>query len=111
MSVRHVCALLLALATAACGGGTPAPPADAADLVILNGKVHVADEANTVAEAVAVKGTTIQQVGTTARLAFWSGRPRGHRRRAAPLSRPGSTTPTCTSSRAAGRSATSTWPG
>jgi hypothetical protein len=39
--------------------------ADAADLVILNGNVHVADEAHTIAQAVAVKGTTILKVGTT----------------------------------------------
>lgn len=57
-----------ALLLAACGGTTPsqpAAPASAADLVILNGTVHVADEANTRAQAVAVKGTTILQVGTT----------------------------------------------
>jgi predicted amidohydrolase YtcJ len=67
MSVRRTLALLLTLATAACGGSTPAPApnADAADLVILNGNVHVADEAHTIAQAVAVKGHTILKVGTT----------------------------------------------
>ena len=33
--------------------------------MILNGRVQVADEATPCAEAVAVKGTTILQVGTT----------------------------------------------
>jgi hypothetical protein len=65
MSVRRTLALLLTLTTAACGGSTPAPVADAADLVILNGNVHVADEAHTIAQAVAVKGNTILKVGTT----------------------------------------------
>lgn len=67
MSVRRTLAVLLALATVACGGSTPAPApsTDAADLVILNGNVHVADEAHTIAQAVAVKGHTILKVGTT----------------------------------------------
>jgi len=60
--------LLAALLVAACGDTTqpqPAPRADAADLIIVNGKVHVADEANTVVQAVAVKGNTILKLGTT----------------------------------------------
>lgn len=57
-----------AVFAAACSGNTPLPAEEAADLVILNGKVHVADEAHTVAEAVAVKGTTILQVGTNSRI-------------------------------------------
>jgi predicted amidohydrolase YtcJ len=67
MSVRRTLAVLLALATVACGGSSPAPApnADAADLVILNGNVHVADEAHTIAQAVAVKGNTVLKVGTT----------------------------------------------
>jgi len=67
MPVRHVSALLVVLMTAACGGSTPssAPVADAADLVVLNGTVHVVDDANARAQAVAVKGKTILKVGTT----------------------------------------------
>ncbi|MGE0816062.1 MAG: amidohydrolase [Vicinamibacterales bacterium] len=65
MSSRTSFALVLAVLAAACGGNQPPAPADAADLVILNGRVHVADEANTVAQAVAVKGHTILRVGST----------------------------------------------
>ncbi len=67
MTVRALLVVSSALLLAACGGNAPAPGA-AADLVILNGKVHVADEANTVAEAVAVQGTTILKVGTSAEI-------------------------------------------
>lgn len=75
MAVRSSFVLVAALLAAACGGATPTPPAaaDAADLVILNGKVHVADEAHTVVEAVAVKGNTILQVGTTAAIKALAG--------------------------------------
>ena len=60
----------IAFLVAACGGtpsqpAQPVQPANVADLIILNGKVHVADEKNTVAQAVAVKGNTILRVGTT----------------------------------------------
>jgi len=68
MAVRSSFVLVAALLAAACGGeapSQPAAPANAPDLVILNGTVHVADEAHTVVEAVAVKGNTILQIGTT----------------------------------------------
>lgn len=68
MSLRTSFVLASALVAAACGGSTqsqPAAPANAADLVVINGKVHVADEANTVVQAVAVKGNTILKLGTT----------------------------------------------
>ena len=68
MSFRSYLVFASALLAAACGGSTPsqpAAPANPADLVIVNGKVHVADEANTVAQAVAVKGNTILKFGTT----------------------------------------------
>jgi predicted amidohydrolase YtcJ len=71
MTVRAPLIVLIALLTPACGRSAPSPPAtspppaDAADLVIVNGKVHVADEKNTVAQAVAVKGNTILRVGTS----------------------------------------------
>jgi len=69
MTVRAPLIVLIALLAAACGRSAPSqpaepPPANAADLVIVNGKVHVADEKNTVAQAVAVKGNTILRVGT-----------------------------------------------
>ncbi len=66
-----------ALLLAACGGSAPppaAPPtAETADLVVINGRVHVADEAATIAEAVAVKGSTIMKVGTTAEVQALAG--------------------------------------
>lgn len=68
MAVRSSFVLFVALLAAACGGAAPSQPvapANAPDLVILNGRVHVADEAHTVVEAVAVKGNTILQIGTT----------------------------------------------
>ncbi len=68
MSFRSSFVFASALLAAACGGTTPsqpAAPANPADLVIVNGKVHVADEANTVVQAVAVKGNTILKLGTT----------------------------------------------
>ena len=66
MTVRASLLVSSALLLTACGGSAPAT--DPADLVILNGKVHVVDEANTIAEAVAVKGTTILKVGTTSEI-------------------------------------------
>lgn len=68
MSCRSSLVFASALLAAACGGAAPsqpAAPANPADLVIVNGKVHVADEANTVVQAVAVKGNTILKLGTT----------------------------------------------
>lgn len=65
------CALL-----AGCSGSSgPAPvaPADAADLVVINGKVQTMDDAGTVAEAVAVKGATVARVGTTAEIRAMAG--------------------------------------
>ncbi len=57
---------------AACGGSpAPAPLAttvSAADLVIVNGRVHTMDDAGTIAQAVAIKGHTILKVGTTAEI-------------------------------------------
>lgn len=64
MSLRVLLLLAVLSPLAACGG-TSAPPAEVADLVILNGSVHVADEAGTRAQAVAVKGHSILRVGTT----------------------------------------------
>lgn len=67
MLIRALATALTVSLVVGCSG-TPTPPAtaaDAADLVILNGKVHVANEANTVAQAVAVKGNTILRTGTT----------------------------------------------
>ncbi len=65
-------ALLIAASLAcvvACGGANaPAPAASttpAADLIIVNGTVHTMDSASTIAQAVAVSGTTILKVGTT----------------------------------------------
>lgn len=43
----------------------PAAAPERADLVVLNGKVHVGDEGRSVAEAVAVKGGIILRTGTT----------------------------------------------
>ncbi|MEZ5291142.1 MAG: amidohydrolase [Vicinamibacterales bacterium] len=65
MSPRTSFALVLAILSAACGQSQAPAAADAADLVILNGRVHVSDEANTSTEAVAVKGNTILRFGTT----------------------------------------------
>jgi len=61
----------------ACGGASaPAPAATSApvaDLVIVNGKVHTMDAATTIAQAVAVSGTTILKVGTTAEITALAG--------------------------------------
>ena len=57
----------LAVTAAACGTAPAPSPAggQAADLVILNGRVFTADERGTTAQAVAVAGNTILLVGTT----------------------------------------------
>ncbi len=68
MRFRSSFSIIAVVLAAACGGNSPsqpAPPANPADLVIVNGRVHVADEAHTVAQAVAVKGRSILKVGTT----------------------------------------------
>jgi predicted amidohydrolase YtcJ len=67
--------MLMVLALAACrptadGAGTPA---EAADLLIVNGRVFAADAAGTTAEAVAVRGNTILRVGSTADLSALRG--------------------------------------
>jgi predicted amidohydrolase YtcJ len=54
-------------------GTSPDAAAQAADLLIVNGRVFSADDANTVAQAVAVKGNTILRVGTDAELAALRG--------------------------------------
>jgi predicted amidohydrolase YtcJ len=73
--------LLLALAAlAACSAQPPAAvspapapsaapqpaPADAADMVLYNGKIFLADSANTVVQALAVRGGRVQAAGTDA---------------------------------------------
>jgi predicted amidohydrolase YtcJ len=67
--------MLAVMALAAC---RPAPEgtataAQAADLLILNGRVFTADAAGTTAEAVAVRGNTILRVGSTAELSALRG--------------------------------------
>ncbi len=60
---------VLVVIGAACGGPSSPPArttaAPSADLIVVNGQVHTMDEAGTVAQAVAIKGNTILQVGTT----------------------------------------------
>ena len=51
------------------GGTAPVAAAEAADLMVVNGRVFTADESGTVAQAVAVKGNTILRVGSDADLA------------------------------------------
>jgi predicted amidohydrolase YtcJ len=66
--IGRACAVLgVVFLGMACGGASTSSPASAvaADLVIVNGKVHVSDDAHTVAQAVAVTGTTILRTGTT----------------------------------------------
>jgi predicted amidohydrolase YtcJ len=65
MMLRRFAVLGVVLAGVACGGSTPSSPATPADLVIVNGKVHVSDEAHTVVEAVAVSGNAILRTGTS----------------------------------------------
>jgi len=59
----------------ACGSSTPATQvaADRADLVVINGRVVTMDDAGTVAEAVAVKGSTVLKVGTTVEIRALAG--------------------------------------
>ena len=67
--------MLIVLALAACGSapdGTGAA-AEAADLLIVNGRVFAADAAGTTAEAVAVRGNTILRVGSTAEVSALRG--------------------------------------
>ena len=71
MTLRHWSGLPLILALVACQQvRQPDTGADAqtADLLIVNGKVFAADEAGTTAEAVAVRGNTIQRVGSNAEI-------------------------------------------
>ncbi len=68
--ITRVLLVVAALACSAACGGAPAPAptagtASAADLIIVNGTVHTMDDAGTIAQAVAIKGHTILQVGTT----------------------------------------------
>ncbi|HEV8579140.1 MAG TPA: hypothetical protein VGX68_08655 [Thermoanaerobaculia bacterium] len=64
--VAAVTALCLLVASAA-AAQPPAPAAEPADLVVLNGKVLTVDPASRVAEAVAVRGGVIVLVGTRLR--------------------------------------------
>jgi predicted amidohydrolase YtcJ len=70
-TLKPVC-LLLASSLVACQPGSPGVPAErageTADLIIVNGKVFAADEAGTTAQAVAVRGNTIQRVGSNAEI-------------------------------------------
>ena len=64
------------LACSVACGDAPAPAAStgpAADLIIVNGKVHTMDAAATLAQAVAVSGTTILKVGTSAEITALAG--------------------------------------
>ena len=72
MNLRALFVAAALACSGACGGANaPAPAANAAntaaaaDLIIVNGKVHTMDAAGTIAQAVAVSGTTILKVGTT----------------------------------------------
>ena len=74
MPVRLLLAALALTFTAACGPTqAPLQTADAPDLVILNGRVLTMDAAGTLAEAVAVRGGAIMQVGTTAAIKALAG--------------------------------------
>jgi predicted amidohydrolase YtcJ len=52
---------------------TPLPTTDAADLVLLNGKVITVDSADTIAQAVAVSGNQILAVGATGEIERYVG--------------------------------------
>ena len=69
MTTRALLVAASLAGAAACGGASaPAPTAStapAADLIVVNGKVHTMDATGTIAQAVAVSGTAILQVGTT----------------------------------------------
>ncbi|MEP7119146.1 MAG: amidohydrolase [Acidobacteriota bacterium] len=72
----RTCAVAASLVFAAACGTAPTPAATtapAADLVILNGKVQTMDDADSVAEAVAIRGTTILKTGTTAEIQALAG--------------------------------------
>ena len=74
MSVRPLLAAITLTVTAACGPAqAPLQTADAPDLVILNGRVLTMDASGTMAEAVAVRGGAIMQVGTTAAIKALAG--------------------------------------
>jgi predicted amidohydrolase YtcJ len=59
--------LAAAIAASAAHAQTPAQ-GDAADLILVNGKVFVADSGNTVAQALAVRGGQVLAVGTDAQV-------------------------------------------
>jgi predicted amidohydrolase YtcJ len=65
----------IAAALVACqpAGPTSTRVGQVADLIIVNGKVFAADEAGTTAEAIAVSGNTILQLGTTAEISALRG--------------------------------------
>jgi predicted amidohydrolase YtcJ len=67
MNARIVFALVSAISLAACSGSEAPSDATArqADIAIVNGKVHTVDDANTIAQAVAIGGNTILKVGTS----------------------------------------------
>jgi predicted amidohydrolase YtcJ len=67
--------MLIVLALAACGSAPEGKgaAAEAADLLIVNGRVFAADAAGTTAEAVAVRGNTILRIGTTAEVSALRG--------------------------------------
>jgi len=69
---RRVGLTALGMVAAACAQNQPAPE-PAADLLIVNGRVFVADDQGTVAQAVAVVGDRIVRVGTDQELASLRG--------------------------------------
>ena len=69
---RRVGLTALAMVAVACAQNQPAPE-PAADLLIVNGRVFVADDQGTVAQAVAVVGDRIVRVGTDQELASLRG--------------------------------------
>ena len=68
MNARIALIIAALIVSAACSApdrkAASAADGAAADLAIVNGKVHTSDEANHVAQAVAITGTTILKVGT-----------------------------------------------
>lgn len=52
---------------------TPSPPADPADLILTNGHVITVDANDRIAEAIAVRGSRIAAVGTTAEIEALAG--------------------------------------
>lgn len=76
MTARSLLAALSVIVAAACGAPSAPPGAggnSAADLVVLNGRVHTMDDAGTVAQAVAIRGNTILKVGTTEEITALAG--------------------------------------